>query len=145
MARSSREVKPLTEIHPLTGCDIEGRLGALTYMWVWLTIPRARRCLWWPGPASNSGIGPMVRDQGDYIRTKWQEVDLTALSCSPTTNTDLLCQPTYQGRAQLWNFEKYGGSGGLPGHFKNLQLNEGGGGGQNPSAPAPLCTPLHTL
>ena len=30
--------------------------------------------------------------QADYIRTKWQEVGLTALSSSPTTNTDLLCQ-----------------------------------------------------
>ena len=34
--------------------------------------------------------------QTDYIRTKWQEVGLTALSSSPTTNMDLLCQLTYR-------------------------------------------------
>ena len=39
--------------------------------------------------------GQSVWIQADYIRTKWQEVGLTALSSSPTTNTDLLCQPTY--------------------------------------------------
>ena len=30
--------------------------------------------------------------QADYIRTKWDEVGLTALSSSPTTNMDLLCK-----------------------------------------------------
>ena len=30
--------------------------------------------------------------RANYIRAQWQEAGLTALSSSPTTNTDLLCQ-----------------------------------------------------
>ena len=46
-------------------------------------------------PGYRSG-GQTDWGQTDYIRTKWREVGLTALSSSPTTNMDLLWQLTYR-------------------------------------------------
>ena len=73
------------------GCDIGGRLGAMTHLGMISYQGPAGAC---DGRAQVTlgyrSRGQSDWGQADYIRTKWQEDGLTALSSCPTTNTDLL-------------------------------------------------------